>query len=41
VCGFRLYVKRDNAPAQAAYRRLGMAETQYVMYEQMAELKAP
>ena len=33
VCGLRLYVERDNARAQAAYRKLGMSETVYLMYE--------
>ena len=35
VCGFRLYVERDNRVAQAVYRRLGMAETRYLVYEEM------
>jgi GNAT superfamily N-acetyltransferase len=34
VCGFRLYVERDNAPAQLVYRRLGMQETHYRLYEE-------
>jgi GNAT superfamily N-acetyltransferase len=33
--GLRLYVERDNAPAQATYRSLGMAESQYLMFEEM------
>jgi GNAT superfamily N-acetyltransferase len=33
VCGFRLYVEKDNADAQATYRALGMAETDYLIYE--------
>jgi len=33
VCGFRLYVEKDNADAQATYRALGMEETDYLMYE--------
>ena len=34
VCGIRLYVEKDNAGAQAAYRRLGMQVTAYQVYEQ-------
>ena len=34
VCGIRLYVEKDNAAAQAAYRRLGMRVTAYQVYEQ-------
>jgi len=37
VCGFRLYVERENARAQATYRALGMKETRYLVFE---ELKA-
>mgnify|MGYP002642039404 CR=1 FL=1 len=37
VCGYRLYVERNNKTAQAAYENLGMAETHYKLYE---ELKA-
>ncbi len=33
VCGLRLYVDRSNAPAQAAYRRVGLTATDYVLYE--------
>jgi GNAT superfamily N-acetyltransferase len=33
VCGFRLYVERDNLVAQSAYQTLGMIETAYKMYE--------
>ncbi|UTW44451.1 GNAT family N-acetyltransferase [bacterium SCSIO 12696] len=36
VCGFRLYVERDNLRAQQTYRALGMEETVYQMYEQAA-----
>lgn len=35
VCGFRLYVERDNQVAQQTYRSLGMTETVYRMFEQM------
>lgn len=34
VCGFRLYVERDNTIAQKTYESLGMTETVYRMYEQ-------
>ena len=33
VCGVRLYVDRHNATAQAVYRRLGMHETGYLLFE--------
>ena len=32
--GIRLYVERDNAGAMATYRRLGMTETHYRLYEE-------
>ena len=34
VCGFRLYVEKDNRVAQHTYEQLGMHETQYLMYEE-------
>ncbi len=34
ACGLRLYVERNNARAQQTYRRLGMDETVYRMFEQ-------
>ena len=34
VCGFRLYVEKENTTAQATYRRLGMHETRYLMFEE-------
>lgn len=34
VCGFRLYVERDNVAAQKTYESLGMHETVYKMYEE-------
>lgn len=34
VCGFRLYVERDNMRARNVYERLGMSESHYVMYEE-------
>lgn len=33
VVGLRLYVEHENQAAREAYRRLGMDETPYVMYE--------
>lgn len=36
VCGFRLYVEKDNAVAQATYRALGMSETYYRLYEDVS-----
>ena len=33
VCGLRLYVERDNARAQEAYRRCGLATTDYILME--------
>ena len=35
VCGFRLYVEKENAVAQETYAALGMARTDYLIYEQM------
>ena len=35
VRGFRLYVEKENANAQAVYEKLGMRETVYKMYEEM------
>lgn len=35
VCGFRLYVERENARARKVYERLGMDESHYLMYEEM------
>lgn len=37
VCGFRLYVEKNNQIAQKTYQTLGMAETHYLLYEE--ELK--
>ena len=34
VCGFRLYVEKENAHAQRVYEKVGMAETYYLMYEE-------
>lgn len=34
VCGFRLYVEKDNVGAQAVYERAGMEASYYLMYEE-------
>lgn len=34
VCGFRLYVEKENTVAQQTYAKMGMHETVYRMYEQ-------
>jgi len=34
VCGFRLYVEKENERAQRVYEKLGMDRTYYLMYEQ-------
>lgn len=35
ICGFRLYVEKDNVTAQRTYRSLGMDPTDYLVYEEM------
>jgi ribosomal protein S18 acetylase RimI-like enzyme len=35
VCGFRLYVEKENRIAQRTYEQLGMSESHYVMYEEL------
>ena len=35
VCGFRLYVEKENERAQAVYEKLGMEVSHYLMYEEM------
>lgn len=35
VCGYRLYVERDNAKAQQAYEGLGMQQAAYLFYEDL------
>lgn len=35
VCGFRLYVEKENARAHATYSALGMKETDYLIYEEL------
>lgn len=34
VCGFRLYVERENLTAQRTYERLGMQQSHYLMFEE-------
>ena len=34
VCGFRLYVERENVHAQRVYEKLGMENSVYYMYEE-------
>jgi ribosomal protein S18 acetylase RimI-like enzyme len=34
VCGFRLYVEKDNMVAQKTYESLGMSASHYLMYEE-------
>lgn len=34
VCGFRLYVEKENLVAQKTYESLGMSPTHYLMYEE-------
>lgn len=34
VCGFRLYVERENVHAQKVYEKLGMKNSVYFMYEE-------
>lgn len=35
VCGFRLYVEKENRIAQRTYEQLGMSESHYAMYEEL------
>ena len=35
VCGFRLYVERENSRAQATYGALGMRPTHYLVFEEL------
>jgi ribosomal protein S18 acetylase RimI-like enzyme len=35
VCGFRLYVERENVRAQSTYKALGMKETRYLVFEEL------
>lgn len=34
VCGFRLYVEKDNEHAQMVYEKVGMEASHYLMYEE-------
>ena len=34
VCGFRLYVEKENVRAQKVYEKLGMKSSHYLMYEE-------
>ncbi len=34
VCGFRLYVEKENLVAQKTYQSLGMHESHYLMFEE-------
>jgi GNAT superfamily N-acetyltransferase len=34
VCGFRLYVEKENKKAQKVYEKQGMAESHYLMFEE-------
>lgn len=34
VCGFRLYVEKENVRAQKVYEKLGMEQSHYLMYEE-------
>ena len=35
ICGFRLYMEKDNEVANATYTSLGMKETDYVLFEEL------
>lgn len=35
VCGFRLYVEKENTNAQKVYEKCGMESSHYLMYEEM------
>lgn len=35
VCGFRLYVEKENTNAQGVYEKCGMSVSHYLMYEEM------
>lgn len=42
VCGFRLYVEKENLVAQKTYKKLGMAETNYKIFEEMtSDVRTP
>ena len=35
VCGFRLYVEKENVNAQKVYEKVGMESSHYLMFEEM------
>lgn len=35
ICGFRLYVEKENVNAQKVYEKTGMESSHYLMYEEM------
>lgn len=35
VCGFRLYVEKDNVRAQSTYAALGMSQSPYSLFEEL------
>lgn len=35
ICGFRLYVEKENVNAQKVYEKLNMKASHYLMYEEM------
>ncbi len=35
ICGFRLYVEKENVAAQHTYQSLGMAQTDYLLFEEL------
>lgn len=35
VCGFRLYVEKENVNAQRVYEKVGMKSSHYLMFEEM------
>jgi ribosomal protein S18 acetylase RimI-like enzyme len=37
ICGFRLYVEKENTNAQETYRSLGMDATDYLIYEELKQ----
>lgn len=37
VCGFRLYVEKENTRAQRVYEKAGMNASHYLMYEEMTK----
>ena len=37
VCGFRLYVEKENTHAQRVYEKVGMDASHYLMYEEQNE----